>query len=443
LKFRLHRIALLALFINPGLIAGNPHRSPVIKLEDGRIKGPGAASLQGMLRRTRVLGVGEAMHGSAAFQSVQFALFRQGIPFNYRVLAMENGAAPCWTMNQFILGHATEEELRHAVAISNRCCQSQAFVDFLRWMRAWNLDHPHDGGLMIVGLDPTYPRQVIDLLVRAAKVAVPASASELESDYATYYPHAVPWWEQKPLYASLPEEEHERCREALQAADAWLNAHRAQLESAYGDQAAALLLLSNRTIIQSEKQFGRDRTMDPQASAQERDEDMAEGVRWIMSHVYPSARMLIAAHNAHLSKTAWDARPGQPHSMGFFLAQAYGGSYRAIAQSSYRGAYSLINRHRSAPSIQMIGFQAPPESIEGKLHALYAQSVFLDFQANHRNGKSWENEKTQIMGYAGGGSAPPTYIPYDLSKAFDGLVSLEESPGYAYSASLLGAEKTQ
>ena len=162
-----------------------------------------------------------------------------------------------------------------------------------------------------------------------------------------------------------------------------------------------------------------------------RDAMMAENQRWLIEDVYAGKKIIVWAHNAHVTKVyfALDWRsaharpqPGGMKSMGAYLAERMKDNVYTIALTTYEGEEDWANG-------QMHGAIAPAAegSLESRLHRLGKPYVFVNFRTL-RVSPTHPMHRPQSMRISGYG--PPTN-PYgndtlpDLTKALDAVIFVD------------------
>lgn len=145
---------------------------------------------------------------------------------------------------------------------------------------------------------------------------------------------------------------------------------------------------------------------------------MAESVRWHLEHAPPGAKMVLAAHNAHIQKTpvAFDGQlTGFP--MGHHLAGQFGDDYFALALTSMAGHTAEMELDESARFgfvIDELPLQTPED---GSIEAALADAPRLVL-AGLRSAPGHGPDRIRM--HAG-------YLHSPVSEAFDAVISVPES----------------
>jgi erythromycin esterase len=168
-------------------------------------------------------------------------------------------------------------------------------------------------------------------------------------------------------YASAPFATKTQCRENLQKVYDLLSSHRAVYEAKSSTAEFARALQSARVSQQAEDHYTR--------SSFVRDRYMAENTEWLLDQTGAGAKIVLWAHNYHVSVAS------NGPSMGWYLRQRYGnemvifgfsfyqGSFNAYGYTSATGQYGPLTAHRVLPP--------PTESYEYHFRSAEIEKMFL------------------------------------------------------------------
>ena len=117
------------------------------------------------------------------------------------------------------------------------------------------------------------------------------------------------------------------CAASLEEVRGLLLLGRSRYEAASGTDAFEVALQSLRVAVQYHLLITR---------AQRRDESMAENVGWISDRIGPDGRMVLWAHNYHVST--------QEGAQGYFMRQAFGDDMVVVGFSHARGGFTAVTR---------------------------------------------------------------------------------------------------
>ncbi|WP_329034386.1 erythromycin esterase family protein [Streptomyces sp. NBC_01725] len=288
----------------------------------------------------RVVGLGENAHFVEEFSHARQRVLRfLAERCGFTVLAFEFGFSEGFALDRWLSGETqggSEAEVSRAAA-------EWGFADFMDWLRRYNrsgghplrfagLDIPAAGGALRPALDPVadYLREVDPDALPLLETALEISDRFLGGEKTGSGAAAAPAWgelepaEQNELTATLArlllrlravEPVHVE-RGGQSAFDIARRRVEAACHTDYMFQAMNALLSGRGSA----------------ADLAVREIYLAESVRWHLDRSAPGTRIVLAAHNNHIQKTAVDfGGPFTPLTMGGHLRHTLGRDYRAIA----------------------------------------------------------------------------------------------------------------
>jgi erythromycin esterase len=288
------------------------------------------APLGQMIGNARVVGLGEATHGSAEFfrmkhRVVEYLVRERG----FRTFGIEATWAEATRINRYI--HTGEGD--PAALLSNLyfwTWNTREVLDMIQWMRAYNQSVPAADRVSFYGFDVQFSRVAMDEVVGYLRsVNAAAAADSVTAFYACYrqYQDDVP--RPLPNYGMAPVSEKQACRTGVVAAQALLQRRAAELAGRSGSAAYNTALRTARVVVQNE-----DLRSEPAQSAFKRDLYMAENVVWMSEAAGPGSRLVLWAHNAHVARL--------PKLMGSYLGQEFGDAYVVAGFSFFRGGFNAV-----------------------------------------------------------------------------------------------------
>jgi len=176
-------------------------------------------------------------------------------------------------------------------------------------------------------------------------------------------------------YRDQTDEYREICEESFEAVRTELVGNRAEYEAVAGPDAFALALQNLRVAFQHH--LGA-------SGGQSRDESMAENTVWISDQLGPESRMVLWAHNFHVST--------QPGAQGAYLRETFGDEMVVVGFSQEGGRFTARDfREESRPLLE---FELEPpltDSFEHFLSRATAPRFVLDLRGVDTSaaGSSW------------------------------------------------------
>ena len=125
-------------------------RSGGLTATPSRLDARAAALFDEMAQRSRVLGLGEATHGSREFGDMRLALTRHAVErAGYRIVAIEASAMRLDQLNAYINNLAPAAALQ---LVENGWIGRRTLRELVVWLRSWNDANPNDR-VRLVGVD--------------------------------------------------------------------------------------------------------------------------------------------------------------------------------------------------------------------------------------------------------------------------------------------------
>jgi erythromycin esterase len=197
-------------------------------------------------------------------------------------------------------------------------------LDLIRWMRAWNADPTHQRKVKFYGFDMQFAPRAVKKTIEYLRDVDPAEASRMDEALASI---ANPYTAQRT--GRLPAAQ----RVAIDSTVALLLNHFDARKTEYVRRSSpvawAIARQHARIVSQYMAVYGPD-------GASVRDRAMAENIQWILQQEGPDAKMVVWAHNGHVSM----AEPGMAaNGMGHYLRAALGGDMVVFGFSFDHGSF--------------------------------------------------------------------------------------------------------
>ena len=321
------------------------------------------APLADVIGDARVVALGESTHGTSEFfrlkHRVLEALVRE---HGVRVFAIEDQQLQMEQVNAYVHGGpgTAEEAMRGMFSV----WRTEEVRDLIEWMQAYNAEHPADP-VAFVGFDLQVPTAPIDSLLAFTWKIEPTLAPTLDlllGDFREAWQQT-----QYPQYLVADSVKH-RWADGAEAAWRLVEARRTswlRQAATAADSAAVEWAVQNARVA---AQSGRQSFMD----FAQRDSSMAVNIRWHLDRMGPDTRMVVWAHDQHISKGGATTTEGNyfVSSMGRFLHDAYGDDYRVLGIMAYDGSYtgikSMYGGSRDLTEAEAV--PAPVGSLEESFH---------------------------------------------------------------------------
>lgn len=147
-----------------------------------------------------------------------------------------------------------------------------------------------------------------------------------------------------------------------------------------------------------------------------RDKEMAINVEWIISHSPQNAKIVLWAHNGHISKAE--------NSMGNYLSKEYRSKMINFGFAFYSGKYSAIGD----TGLGTYSTSLPePGSVEWALHKTGIERIILDIRNVSNNSNSrWLNQTLDFRSI-GAMAMDNAFYPTVITKDFDVLIYFDKT----------------
>lgn len=287
--------------------------------------------LKELIGDARVVALGEATHGSREFFLMKHRLVRflvQEMGFN--VFAMEASMPESVRIDRYVNGGPGDPaELLSGLYFWT--WNTQEVLDMIAWMRAHNAAPGGAPTVSFTGFDMQFPGMAVANTEAFFQEHAPDSAAWAASrfDCMREYLNGPDGQAPRDRWLIEPIPERDDCRASVEEVEAFLELNRSQLEE--------------RATLERFEQAAQDVRLVLQWEAKEslrfdgdRDQLMAENLLWLLDQAGPDAKVIMWAHNLHVSYLEnWQ---------GDLLQDALGDDYLSIGLTFGRGSFNAITR---------------------------------------------------------------------------------------------------
>ncbi|SHI97604.1 erythromycin esterase family protein [Aquimarina spongiae] len=384
------------------------------------------SSLKTILEDKKVIGLGETSHGTKEmFQMkhrfLEFLVKEMG----FRTFAIEASHIGCRPINDYVLyGKSNSRD-----ALSSQgfwVWDTEEVVDMIEWMRKYNAEVSDDKKVQFVGIDT----QVKALELAYDNINTFLSKTKINTKIKEQVDSLF-----VKLSTSINYKDISSQRNKLYELLSKLVLHKTKLVHNSSISEYENVIADFRKVLQGVE--SNDRKLQKNTSTYSiRDEFMAQTVLEI-SQKQPGRKIVIWAHNGHISKNSKEKVNGYPNPLGSALARYFGDDYYAIGFSTYQGSFQAMNYlPREKKYTGVIPFQIPP-ALEGSLDWYFAQSkndiFFIDLNESNSSSpaiKNFLNKKLEM--YYAGASWSKDYTHASKQrivpvKTFDGMIFIQET----------------
>ncbi|MGW4645462.1 erythromycin esterase family protein [Kitasatospora sp. NPDC004289] len=376
-------------------------------------------ALGAMIGGAKVVGLGEAAHGSHEFFAMKERVFRYLVEEKgFTTFALEMSWTAGLRIDSYVRGETGGGRDDDAVRLVHEefggsPWERAEFASLIGWMRAYNLRRP-GRPLRFVGDDIGAPRLGDDVFRRVLdhlRGTAPSAAARVEALYAVLRPL-------DDAFSYLGRPVAERRADAARAAEAL-----ALVARSGGGEAGAWAEQHARVIARTFEFLSLDVTDPAAVTAAEllRDRTMAENTAWWQRTV--GGRVLVSAHNGHVGYLATDPAM-YPKTQGAFLRDTLGRDYCAIGFTFAGGSFLTKDSSLGSHDWKTVTVPAAaPGSNEHLLDLLRHRDYYLDLRPLPTPARRWLD--TSRPTYDAGSEYHPDPAPtLALGCAYDLLIHL-------------------
>lgn len=331
----------------------------------------------------RIIALGESTHGTSEFFRLKHRMLEYSVKeLGVRIFAIEDHQLVVRRVNDYILGGSGTA--RSSMYGMLGVWQTEEVRNLIEWLRNYNNAHPEDK-VEFVGFDMQNHSLPIDSLTAFIAKQSPnlsQSVHELLDDlrqngmnsYAVSDSVKLAWFTNSKSVLDL----------VAKHSATWLST--AQNKQ---DSLAIYWGIQYVTLI---KQFAEN-AYKGHASLY-RDIAMAENVSWIMNVYKPGSKMLIWAHDAHISRGEHPDSTANIYfgkSMGAQLSKKYGAAYKSFGLFTYQGEYSCYVSYTNFTVTDCPLYLAPKGTLDEALHrvALHKKTPALLLDLRKAKSVQW------------------------------------------------------
>ncbi|MGE5802816.1 MAG: erythromycin esterase family protein [Gemmatimonadota bacterium] len=283
-------------------------------------------SLRAIIGQARVVALGEATHGTHEFFRMKDRLLRFLVhELGFNAFAIEATWPEANRLDTYVrTGAGAPDSLLSGLYFWT--WNTQEVLEMIQWIRNYNAA---GGDVGFYGFDMQYPGMAIHNVRQFLATADPPAESEIAARMICLAAFANDPRGQFPTtrYGSTDVAYRDQCHLDLQTVYDTLLQRRAAYEGATTPAAFARALQSARVAIQYEEMTSGRRS---------RDAAMAENALWLLDQLGPSGRIVLWAHNFHVSTL--------PGAMGQHLRAQLGGDLVNLGFGFTGGSFTAVRQ---------------------------------------------------------------------------------------------------
>ena len=296
------------------------------------------APLKGIVGGARVVGLGEATHGTREFFRMKHRMVEYLVKeMGFNTFAIEATWAESERINDYVHG-APGDPAKLLSAQKFWTTNTQEVLDMIEWMRRHNQDPGGAPRVSFHGINMNLSRVTMDDVEAYFARVDPAALPAVRAHYACFRQYEDPP-SGAPLlvYTGASAEQKASCRGGIVAVHALLGAGRDRYVRASSAAEYERALRAARIVVQNEEVL-------LSGGGVVRDRYLAENAAWLLEQAGPGARMVVWAHNGHVAD--------ESQAMGALLRQRFGADYLPVGFSFDHGSFNAVIFPILGPSLR-------------------------------------------------------------------------------------------
>ncbi|MGW0551744.1 erythromycin esterase family protein [Streptomyces altiplanensis] len=372
-------------------------------------------ALSAMVGDAKVVGLGEATHGSHEFFAMKERVFRHLVEERgFATFALEMSWSAGLRIDEYLQGGPGDPRTIAEETLAGSPWEREEFVSLIAWMREYNRRHPgHRVHFMGDDLGaPELDDHIFERVLSSVGRTRPEALPRLTELYAGLRPF-------DDIFGYLRKPVAEREENAARAQEA-LDLVAEHQEAAGGDY--AWTVQHARNIAQTFA-FATVDLADPSsvtAAESLRDQAMADNVLWWQRHT--GHKMLLSAHNGHIGYLS--THPDMyPRTQGAVLRDRLGRGYAAIGFSFAGGSFLTKDASLDGDWKPVTVPAARTGMNEHVLDRVGYRDFYLDLRTAPATARAWLDRARPV--YDAGSTFTPDPLPVlALGRAYDVLIHL-------------------
>jgi erythromycin esterase len=279
--------------------------------------------LRGMIGQSRIVALGEGTHGTSEFFKMKHRIVRYlAEEMDFTVFAIEANMPEARSVNRYVLTGGGDPK----AALSGLyfwTWDTQEVLNMIEWMREFN--RSGRGRMEFLGFDMQFPDIAMDQVEDFVKLWEPKYLKEVQSQYAI----VREIWESTRGQQDRSAIDFKKWHSAASAVYSHLRERQAEYENSAGNLETDRAVQDANVVVQA-----AEANMPGKRS---RDKSMAENLEWILDHRPLGTKVVIWAHNLHVTR-GYDTY----RSMGYFLDQKFKEEHMVFGFAFHSGEYTAV-----------------------------------------------------------------------------------------------------
>ena len=364
--------------------------------------------MESTIGNARIVAMGEATHGTREFfqlkhRMLEFLVEKKG----FTVFGIEANWPESLAINDYVL-NGTGDAVEALDGLYFWTWNTAEMLDMIQWMRKYNQDPKHANKVKFLGFDMQVAHVAVRNAERYLEKVDPAEAKLASTLLA-------------PLSdANRERESANKSKYFWQKTEGMIESFLGSLErrkKVYVEASSLEEWTLARHNLEIVRQAVEMHSVDRSGNFSPRDQSMATNVEWILDREGPESKIMLWAHNGHVST----APLGEGESMGMVLRKTYGAKMVVCGFSFDQGSFQALQRGKGLR--QFTVGPAIPGSLDAALAAAGIPLFAVDLRRAPSSGTvaDWLNtpQPMRSIGAIYSESAPDAYFGPVTPHSFD------------------------
>ncbi len=370
--------------------------------------------LRDIVGDARIVSLGEHTHGTRDFFEMKARILRFLVEeMDFDAFAIEATWPESRRLGHYVrTGEGDPHELLTGLLFWT--WRTESVLEMIEWMR----EHNEAGGdVGFHGFDMQFPGMALHNVREYVRDVDPERAEAVTEKLSclTRYANDHRGWFPNPDYGDQPHAYRTQCGASLDEVRKALLSSREEYESLGGEDAFQVALQSLRVAFQYHLQA---------IGQQSRDESMAENTEWILRRIGPEGRIVLWAHNSHVST--------RPRLQGSYLREVFGDAMVVVGFSHETGQFTGVDLRpggeRGLPALDLDPVRP------GSYESIFERSDLPRFVLDLRNrdtsepGATWLAERRAFRSIGCClNPAWPTWVTVSLAEWYDVIIHFKST----------------
>lgn len=359
------------------------------------------APLKKLVGNARIVALGEGTHGTKEFFQMKHRLTELlASEMGFTHFAIEANMPESYRVNDFVLyGKGEPKELLQGMYFWT--WNTQEVLDMILWMR--QLNQSGKGRIQFLGFDMQTAKVAAGIARDFVTKAEPGYAATLDPAFA-----AVEKSFETMRQARSADSSVKASAQAARDVLSHLESRRVAYLERFKREEVDWAIQNARVVAQAAENVSGERP---------RDQSMADNVAWILDQAPAGSKIVLWAHNAHVSR--------QPGAMGAYLAERFGKEMVVLGFAMDRGSYTAVGNAGLAAHESPA---APAGSVESFLRSAGLPRFILDLRDVSFGSPAWSwlASERPFRGI-GAGAVRCAFSASNVAQEYDGLVYIAET----------------